>query len=179
MIPEGEVRLISSWTMPSTNGHPYYTVLFYCMITSIKKSFISKFISVLGRILRPIPQIVCFLGQIQPNKSVASLVHTNNVSILALTTIYICKFQRKACSVSENNNDLQFPSKIFFCDKISSISTERAVASFLLHLIEYISEQVSKLGNRKFVRIQYFKIFVEFVRSIWIVKGLTVCTVLL
>ena len=29
------VRLISSWTMPTTLDHPYYTVLLYCMITMI------------------------------------------------------------------------------------------------------------------------------------------------
>ena len=32
MIPEGELRLISSWTTPTTLDHPYYTVLLYCMI---------------------------------------------------------------------------------------------------------------------------------------------------
>ena len=32
MIPEGELRLISSWTMPTTHGRSYYTVLLHFMI---------------------------------------------------------------------------------------------------------------------------------------------------
>ena len=32
MIPEGELGLISLWTMPITHGRLYYTVLLYCMI---------------------------------------------------------------------------------------------------------------------------------------------------
>jgi len=32
MIPEGELRLISSWTTLTTHDRPYYTVLLYCMI---------------------------------------------------------------------------------------------------------------------------------------------------
>jgi len=32
MIPEGELTLISSWTMLTIHKRPYYTVLLYCMI---------------------------------------------------------------------------------------------------------------------------------------------------
>ena len=32
MIPEGELRLISLWTTPTTLDRPYYTVLLYCMM---------------------------------------------------------------------------------------------------------------------------------------------------
>jgi len=34
MIPEGELRLISSWTTSTTLDCPFYTVLFYCMIVT-------------------------------------------------------------------------------------------------------------------------------------------------
>ena len=32
MISEGELRLISLWTMPTTLDPPNYTVLLYCMM---------------------------------------------------------------------------------------------------------------------------------------------------
>jgi len=32
MIFDDELRLISSWTTPTTHGCPYYTVILYCMI---------------------------------------------------------------------------------------------------------------------------------------------------
>jgi len=35
MIPEGELRLISSWTTPTTLDCPNYTVLLYCMFITL------------------------------------------------------------------------------------------------------------------------------------------------